>query len=306
MYKDAFPKVDDLVVVSVKSIDEMGAYVKLLEYNNVEGMILMTELSRRRIRSINKLLRVGKQEVVAVLRVDAERGYIDLSKKAVSEDDVPKMEERYTKAKEVHSIVRNTSEKSGVSMEELYEKVAWPMYEQYGHGYDGFQMAVANPEMLAGFGLEPHVLQQLTNQIQRRLAPKALKFRADVEVFCFGVEGVDAVKAALRAGMKVATEGCEIKIELLASPIYVLRTQCMDKNLGLAALKESIELIQAEMVKYERGEAKVKDGCEPRCVTNYDDVDKMVAGAENEESDSDDSDFEEGIDGSNIAGLENA
>ena len=73
------------MVVMVKSIDEMGAYVKLLEYNNVEGMILMTELSRRRIRSINKLLRVGKQEVVSVLRVDTDRGYIDLSKKAVAE-----------------------------------------------------------------------------------------------------------------------------------------------------------------------------------------------------------------------------
>lgn len=62
------------LAVQVKSIDEMGAYVKLLEYNDVEGMILMTELSRRRIRSINKLLRIGKQEVVMVLRVDKERG----------------------------------------------------------------------------------------------------------------------------------------------------------------------------------------------------------------------------------------
>lgn len=41
----------------------MGAYVALLEYNNIEGMILLSELSRRRIRSINKLIRVGKQEV---------------------------------------------------------------------------------------------------------------------------------------------------------------------------------------------------------------------------------------------------
>jgi hypothetical protein len=67
-----------VLILQVKSIDEMGAYVKLLEYNNVEGMILMTELSRRRIRSINKLLRVGKQEVVMVLRVDRERGALFL------------------------------------------------------------------------------------------------------------------------------------------------------------------------------------------------------------------------------------
>ena len=37
--------------------------MSLLEYDNIEGMILLSELSRRRIRSINKLIRVGKQEV---------------------------------------------------------------------------------------------------------------------------------------------------------------------------------------------------------------------------------------------------
>lgn len=46
----------------------------LLEYNNIEGMILFSELSRRRIRSVNKLIRVGRTEVVVVLRVDKEKG----------------------------------------------------------------------------------------------------------------------------------------------------------------------------------------------------------------------------------------
>ena len=43
----------------VKSIAEMGAYVSLLEYNSIEGMILLSELSRRRIRSITKLIKVS-------------------------------------------------------------------------------------------------------------------------------------------------------------------------------------------------------------------------------------------------------
>jgi hypothetical protein len=62
----------------------MGAYVALLEYNGIEGMILLSELSRRRIRSISKLIKVGRQEPVMVLRVDKEKGYIDLSKRRVS------------------------------------------------------------------------------------------------------------------------------------------------------------------------------------------------------------------------------
>ena len=84
----------------MKRVAEMGAYVQLLEYNNIEGMILLSELTRRRIRSVTKLIKamaylyilvvalitlfskqVGRIEPVMVLRVDKEKGYIDLSKR---------------------------------------------------------------------------------------------------------------------------------------------------------------------------------------------------------------------------------
>ena len=53
---------------------DLYRYVTLNEYNGIEGMILLSELSRRRIRSINKLIRVGRMEVVVVLRVDKDKG----------------------------------------------------------------------------------------------------------------------------------------------------------------------------------------------------------------------------------------
>ena len=65
----------------------MGAYVKLLEYDNIDGMILLSELSRRRIRSIQKLIRVGRNEVVVVLRVDKEKGGKILGKSYLNRAD---------------------------------------------------------------------------------------------------------------------------------------------------------------------------------------------------------------------------
>jgi len=65
------------LVLTIFQIAEMGAYVKLLEYDNIDGMILLSELSRRRIRSIQKLIRVGRNEVVVVLRVDKEKGTLE-------------------------------------------------------------------------------------------------------------------------------------------------------------------------------------------------------------------------------------
>ena len=62
------------MAVRVKVVGETGAYVELLEYKNIEGMILLSELTRKRIRSMAKHIRVGTIEYVAVLRVDKEKG----------------------------------------------------------------------------------------------------------------------------------------------------------------------------------------------------------------------------------------
>ena len=59
-------------LVNVRSIAEMGAYVNLLEYNNIKGMIMLSELSHRCICSINKLVRIGRNECVVVIRTSGQ------------------------------------------------------------------------------------------------------------------------------------------------------------------------------------------------------------------------------------------
>jgi translation initiation factor 2 subunit 1 len=105
-------------------------------------MILLSELSRRRIRSIQKLIRVGRNEVVVVLRVDRDKGYIDLSKRRVSPEDIAACEEKYNRAKSVHSIMRHVADKLVLDLEEIYMSVGWKLYEKYGHAYDAFKLAL--------------------------------------------------------------------------------------------------------------------------------------------------------------------
>jgi len=173
MYEQKFPEVDDLVMVSVKSIAEMGAYVSLLEYNNIEGMILLSELSRRRIRSITKLIRVGRQEVVVVLRVDKEKGYIDLSKRRVSPEEIAKCEEKYNKSKAVHSIMRHVAEVTHSNTEDLYKAFGWPLYKRFGHAYDAFKALISDPSILmaSDITIDETIKECLIKDINRRLTP---------------------------------------------------------------------------------------------------------------------------------------
>lgn len=268
-YEAKYPEIESLVMVNVRTIADMGAYVSLLEYNNIEGLILLSELSRRRIRSINKLIRVGRNEVAMVLRVDKDKGYIDLSKRRVSPEDVAACEDRFNKAKAVHGVLRHLAERRKYYLEDLYERIAWPLYGKYGHAYDAFKIALAEEsgggggdgaaaeDAFSSLDVPPDVVDELKLYIRRRLAPQPIKIRADVEVSCFTYEGIDAIREALFAGIAVGTENSPIKIRLIAPPIYVLSTMTLEKDAGIALLTKAIDVIH-EKVGAKGGKMDVK------------------------------------------------
>ncbi|KAB0387079.1 hypothetical protein FD755_002035 [Muntiacus reevesi] len=215
-YQHKFPEVEDVVMVNVRSIAEMGAYVSLLEYNNIEDMILLSELSRRRIRSIDKLIRIGRNECVVVIRVDKEKGYTDLSKRRVSPEEAITCEDKFTKSKTVYSILRHVAEvleyTKDEKLESLFQRTAWIFDDKYkrpGYGaYDAFNKhEISDPSILDSLDLNEDEREVLINKINRY-----------IEVACYGYEGIDAVKEALRAGLNCSTETMPIRINLIAPP----------------------------------------------------------------------------------------
>ncbi|GAB6028933.1 Eukaryotic translation initiation factor 2 subunit 1 [Chamberlinius hualienensis] len=286
-YAQRYPEVEDVVVVNVRSIAEMGAYVHLLEYNNIEGMILLSELSRRRIRSINKLIRVGRNECVVVIRVDTNKGYIDLSKRRVSTEDIARCEQKFAMGKAVNSILRHVAELlkySNEQLEDLYKKTAWYFDEKHkkqGYAYEIFKHAVTEPSVLDECNLTEEVKAVLLDNIRRRLTPQAVKIRADIEVACYGYEGIDAVKYALRKGIACSTEEMPIKINLIAPPLYVVTTTTLEHSEGVTALNEAITKIE-EAIATCGGVFKVQMA--PKVVTDIDEQDlaKRIKEAEAE------------------------
>jgi len=308
-YSQKYPEVDELVMVQVRQIAEMGAYVKLLEYDNIEGMILLSELSRRRIRSIQKLIRVGRNEVVVVLRVDKEKGYIDLSKRRVSPEDIAKCEEKYMKSKTIASIMRHVSSKLPASgeptasateptlapeegetkegedaeeevlpsseteeqrLEQLYEQIAWPLGRKYGHPYEAFKLALTESDtVFEGMNVPPQTLKTLLATIARRLTPQPIKLRADIELTCFQPAGIDAIKKALKAGEAISTPTVPVKAKLVAPPFYVLGTNATDKHAGVEKLEQAIEVIRATILE-EGGELNVR--MKPKAVSETEDL----------------------------------
>lgn len=113
------------------------------------------------------------------------------------------------------------------------------------------------------------VRKELMNYISKKLTPHPTKVRADIEVTCFGYDGIDAVKEALRTAEEQNTTDNQIKVKLVAPPLYVLTSQCLDKHLGIKMLEEAIQRIESK-IKEAGGGCIIKMA--PKAVTEHDDA----------------------------------
>jgi len=221
-------------------------------------------------------------------------GYIDLSKRRVSSEDILKCEERYNKSKLAHSILRHVAEKTNTPIQSLYETIGWPLNKKYGHAVDAFKLSITNEDVWNEVSFPNDVVKdEFQSYIGRRLTPQPTKVRADVEVTCFGYEGIDAVKTALRCAEARNTPETQVKVKLVSPPLYVLTSQCLDKTAGISILEAAIQDIEKN-IREAGGNCVVRMA--PKAVTESDDAELAALmekrERENAEISGDDSDEE--------------
>jgi translation initiation factor 2 subunit 1 len=93
------------------------------------------------MKNVQKLRKIGKEEVCMVIRADEEGGYIDLSKKRVP-SQIAAFEEKYQKGKQVQAMMRAVVEKTGSDLHDLYKTIVWPLQKRFPHALDAFQEAL--------------------------------------------------------------------------------------------------------------------------------------------------------------------
>lgn len=74
-----------------------------------------------------------------ILLPSSPPGYIDLSRRRVNAKERGEYLGRYAKSKMVHSCLRQLCAHHSLSMQELCEKIAWPLYKKFPHAVDAFK-----------------------------------------------------------------------------------------------------------------------------------------------------------------------
>jgi translation initiation factor 2 subunit 1 len=181
----------------------------------------------------------------------------------------------------VHSIMRHVAEKTNTPLVALYTAIGWPLNTKYGHAIDAFKHSITNPDVWNDIQFPSDAVKaELQSYIGKRLMPQPTKVRADIEVTCFGYEGIDAIKEALRKAEAKSTKDTQVKVRLVSPPLYVLTSQCLDKTEGIQILEEAIKDVEACITSYDGGRLLVRMA--PKAVTETDDAELQALMAKRE------------------------
>ena len=119
-------------------------------------------------------------------------------------------------------------------------------------------MHVSEPDVIFGpLGIDEETLAELRSTIARRLTPKPVKIRADLEVKCFAYSGIEAIRKALQAGEDVSTEEIKINVRLVAPPQYVMTTTSTEKTQAMELMEKAVDRI-GEVIAQEGGDMTIK------------------------------------------------
>ena len=198
-----WPDEGDLVVCSVKSVKENGAYLDLDGYPGREGFVFIGEIATGWVRNIRAHVREGQRVVAKVIGIKRDRDSITLSIKSVSEERRRGALQSWKNEQRATQIMKVAADRINWKKEDL-SKISEEMKEAFGSLYGALEECAINESALEDAGFEGKWMAIVTELAIENIVPPFVEIRGQFEIKVWGQEGVEAIKLALKAAEKCA------------------------------------------------------------------------------------------------------
>jgi translation initiation factor 2 subunit 1 len=247
--KPEWPEVGDLVIATIETVTDYGAYAKLDEYNK-RGLLHVSEISSSWIRNIRDFVREGQKMVLKVLRVDIEKGHIDLSLRRVTKREKIEKILSWKKDRKAEALLREVAEKVGLSNEEVYEKAGVLVEEKYGL-YEGFEKVVKEgTEVLTKIGVPESLAKAFAEVAEERIHVKMVKVKGTLEIRCMKPNGVKIIKDSFLDAKKAEkTKDADVRFYVVAAPKYSVEVLAENYKRAEEVLQKVAQSVVSNVVK---------------------------------------------------------
>lgn len=257
MRHNKYPIIGEITMVIPTKITDLGVYVQLVEYNNIEGMIMLSDLSKSRYRSINKVVSIGKKIAAIIQNIDEDKNIV-LSKKDVSDKEAKICENNYKTLKYVYDLmnlfVRKMQKDNGIvlDIDNMYQIFIWSISHDLDQIMNGLKTASKDWNKVYKDKLEnidPLWISCFQQILSLKFKEKDVILEAILDITCFETAGVNIIKSVLMNASKMATNEFPFKIKLVKSPFYSITIKTNDQENASNMITNVIETIKLELVK---------------------------------------------------------
>lgn len=231
-YKDR-PDVGDLVVVTITDVDKNSAYADLDEYEDVRGLIHISEVSRSWLQDVSKEIDEGEKAVAQVIEADEEET-IDLSLKRVNENQQREAMARWNKEKKAEKFLEDLAEELGEDKEDLYQKIVFPLQKELGSSFHGFEIAEGEPERLEEI-VDEEAVEAIQEVARENINLKQEKLEGEIELEFQDGNGIQKIKKVFNE----VQEGVEVKY--VSAPTYSVTAWGRNMELAKKRMDSAVE-----------------------------------------------------------------
>lgn len=236
--REGFPEEDELVMCTVTKVQFHSVFANLDDYGK-SGMIHISEVSPGRIRNIRDYVKEGKKVVCKVLRINTERGHIDLSLRRVTETQKRKKVDEIKQEQKAEKILEFVAKDLNLDVKKLFEEIITNISKKYDSLYEFFQEVVTDSNAIKDAGIDAKTAKNLEEAIKSRIKEVSVKIEGKLKLTSYAANGVDVVKEALKKAIEIGEEN--ISIKYLGAGSYNLVVNAKDYKEAERILKEVLE-----------------------------------------------------------------
>src|SRR3989344_1498607 len=220
--KKELPESNDLVLCTVKKILPHGVFVNLDEYDNLEGLINISEIAPGRIRNIREYVAIEKKIVCKVLRANKINRHIDLSLRRVSFNTKNRKLQEYKQEEKAEKLLEFAGKQIKVNLEDMYKEAGLKIIENFGSLQNGFENISASKEdLLKKMNIKEKILNILTKTIKEKIRPSEARVRLILELKSYEPNGIEIIKEVLgKVYENYKKRGFNLSILYISAPKY--------------------------------------------------------------------------------------
>ena len=241
MSGDEFPESGELVLGTVKDIFKQGAFITLDEYYARTGMLPLSEISLKWVRNIRDYVKEGQKVVLLVLRIDQQKGHIDLSLRRVTDA------QRKQKLQQVKQRQRSDKllELLAVELKEEQAKVKVKISEEILSGYEsvykGFEAIAADNSIADKLNIDPKWKKKLIDLVVKSIKSPYVEITGYVELHSYEPEGVNTIRKSLIEIGGHKSKDTTIKVNYVSAPFYRITVKASNYKEAEKVLKNAVD-----------------------------------------------------------------